>query len=63
MSLQEIIKQATSGDIPTGTLGSGGIIALLIAVMVAKRSAKFILVLVGLALFAVAIWWHYHNKQ
>ena len=63
MSLKEIIEKATSGEIPTGTLGGGGIIALIVAVMVAKRSLKFVLVLVGLVLFAGAVWFHYHNKQ
>ena len=61
--LKAIIEKITSGDFPTGTLGGGGIIALLLAVWMAKRTMKFVLVLVGLALLAGAVWWHVHHRQ
>ncbi|TAL03384.1 MAG: hypothetical protein EPO07_06285 [Verrucomicrobia bacterium] len=61
MSLDELIKQATSGEIPTGAMGGGGIIALLIALKMAKGFFKIIFILAALALLAGAAWWHFHK--
>jgi hypothetical protein len=63
MDINEIIKKITSGDIPTGTLGGVGIIALLLAVRTARGFVKFIFVLVGLALLAGAVWWHLNHRR
>lgn len=61
MNLDEIIKKITSGEIPTGAMGGGGIVLLLLAFKVAKGVLKFIFILVALGLFAGAAWWHFHN--
>lgn len=61
MNLDEIIKQVTSGEIPTGALGGGGIVVLLIALKAAKGFLKIIFLLAALALLAGAVWWHFHK--
>lgn len=62
MSLDEIIKRVTSGELPTGAMGGGGIIVLLIALKTAKGFLKIVFILAALALFAGAAWWHFHRN-
>jgi hypothetical protein len=61
-NLHELLEKLTSGDIPTGAMGGGGIVLLLIALKVAKGFLKMILVVLALAAFAGAVWWHLHNQ-
>jgi hypothetical protein len=63
MDLNEIVKNLTSGDIPTGTLGGLGLAALVIAWKTARFLFKFFLILIGLALLASAVWWHLHYRH
>jgi hypothetical protein len=63
MDLNEIVKKLTSGDIPTGTLGGFGLVALVVALRTARRLVKFFFFLIGLALLGGAVWWHFHNRH
>jgi hypothetical protein len=63
MDLNEIVKKLTSGDIPTGTLGGFGLVAFVLAWRTAKGLVKFFFLLIGLALLAGAVWWHFHNRH
>ena len=61
MTLDELTKRATSGEIPTGAMILGGVVVLLLALKAAKGLLKFMSILVALALFAGAAWWHFHK--
>ena len=61
MNLDEVIKKLTAGEIPTGAMGGGGIVVLLVAFKAAKGIVKFIFILAALALLAGAAWWHFHK--
>ena len=61
-NLREIIDKVTSGDIPTGAMGGGGIVLLLLALKVGKGLLKLVFVVLALAAFAGAVWWHLHNQ-
>jgi uncharacterized membrane protein len=61
-TLREMIDKVTSGDIPTGAMGGAGIVMLLLALKMAKGFLKMVLVVLALAAFAAAVWWHLHNQ-
>lgn len=61
MTLDELTKRFTSGEIPTGAMIVGGIVVLLVALKTAKGFLKLMTILVALALFAGAAWWHFHK--
>jgi uncharacterized membrane protein YebE (DUF533 family) len=61
-NLPELMEKLTSGDLPTGAMGGGGIVMLLIALKVAKGFLKMILVVLALAALAGAVWWHFHHR-
>jgi hypothetical protein len=63
MDLGEFFKKLTSGDIPAGTLGGGGIVVLILGAMLARRGMKIIFFLAGLGLLAGAVWWHFHYRH
>ena len=62
MNISELIQKITSGETPTGIIGGGGILALIMAVMVRKGLKKILLVLLALALIGGAVWWHFHLR-
>ena len=61
MTLDELTKRFTSGEIPAGAMAIGGIVVLIIAFKAAKGFLKIIFLLAALALFAGATWWHFHK--
>jgi uncharacterized membrane protein YebE (DUF533 family) len=63
MDYKEILKNLTSGEVPTGAMGGGGILLLLLAVKTAKGLRKAVFVLAALALLAGAVWWHFHQRH
>lgn len=63
MNLQELLHRISSGEVPTGAMGGGGILLLLIALKAAKGFLKFILVLAALALLAGAGCWHFLHQH
>lgn len=61
-NLHDLLDKVTSGDIPTGAMGGAGILMLLLALKVAKGFGKNILIVLALAAFAGAVWWHLHKQ-
>jgi len=61
MNFDKLITRITSGEIPTGAMLLGGIVMFILALKVAKGLLKFMTILVALALFAGAAWWHFHK--
>jgi uncharacterized membrane protein YebE (DUF533 family) len=61
MNGQSLFDKLTSGEIPAGAPGGGGIIALLIALKAANGFLKIIFLLAALALLAGAAGWHFHK--
>lgn len=59
--MDELIKRITSGNVPAAVLGVVGIILLLLAFKAFKGFIKIVFLLVALALFAGAAWWHFHQ--
>jgi hypothetical protein len=63
MDLNEIGNKITSGDIPSGAMGIGGVAALLLALRAQKKLVKGFLVVIGLVLIVGAVWWHFHHQH
>jgi hypothetical protein len=61
-NLRDLFDKLTSGDIPTGTMGGVCIILFLLAVRAGKGFVKFVFVVLALAAFAGAVWWHLHKQ-
>ncbi len=63
MNLDEIIRKVTSGEIPAGAMGGGGILLLLLAVKTARGFIKFLFVFAAFALLAGAVCWHFRHQH
>jgi hypothetical protein len=62
MTLHEIIQKARASDIPTGGLGAGGLIFLILVFRRGKGIVRFFFLIIALLLFGAAVWWHLQRR-
>jgi hypothetical protein len=62
MNLQEIVEKLRASEMPVGVFSGAGVIILLLAIKGGKAASRAIYLLIALALFAAAVWWHLQRR-
>lgn len=55
--------QKITSDTPNLSIGGGGLLLIIIAIMVNKKILKFALMLLGVAALVGAVIWHLNKQQ
>ena len=62
MNLQEIVGKVRSSEIPVGALAGAGIVLLLLSLRGGKGGSKLLSIIIAMALFGGAVWWHLQRR-